>query len=132
MGSELACALGRRCKSAEEKENITEYMILMFNRLHLFARSSSFLFSGNESDLEVIQMFPEKGNMGKVLPEYLSNWTTEKVKKGSYALHFVWTTSHFLIAEKRDFCFVIFSFSSFFRGRKSYLRSFSKICDLQE
>ncbi|XP_008331170.1 apoptosis-inducing factor 1, mitochondrial [Cynoglossus semilaevis] len=34
----------------------------------------------NESDLEVIQMFPEKGNMGKVLPEYLSNWTTEKVK----------------------------------------------------
>ncbi|XP_068187969.1 apoptosis-inducing factor 1, mitochondrial isoform X11 [Antennarius striatus] len=48
MGSELACALGRRT---------------------------------NESDLEVIQMFPEKGNMGKVLPEYLSNWTTEKVKK---------------------------------------------------
>lgn len=26
-------------------------------------------------------MFPEKGNMGKVLPEYLSNWTTEKVKR---------------------------------------------------
>uniref|UniRef100_A0AAX7SJ53 Apoptosis inducing factor mitochondria associated 1 n=1 Tax=Astatotilapia calliptera TaxID=8154 RepID=A0AAX7SJ53_ASTCA len=44
LGSELACALGRRY-------------------------------------LEVIQMFPEKGNMGKVLPEYLSNWTTEKVKK---------------------------------------------------
>uniref|UniRef100_A0A3B5BM66 Apoptosis-inducing factor 1, mitochondrial n=1 Tax=Stegastes partitus TaxID=144197 RepID=A0A3B5BM66_9TELE len=48
LGSELACALGRR---------------------------------SNESSLEVIQMFPEKGNMGKVLPEYLSNWTTEKVKK---------------------------------------------------
>ncbi|XP_071316203.1 apoptosis-inducing factor 1, mitochondrial isoform X6 [Trachinotus anak] len=48
LGSELACALGRR--------------------------SADF-------DLEVIQMFPEKGNMGKVLPEYLSNWTTEKVKK---------------------------------------------------
>ncbi|KAM6970346.1 apoptosis-inducing factor 1, mitochondrial isoform 2-T2 [Aplochiton taeniatus] len=47
LGSELACALGRR---------------------------------SNESDLEVVQMFPEKGNMGKVLPEYLSNWTTEKVK----------------------------------------------------
>ena len=28
-------------------------------------------------------MFPEKGNMGKVLPEYLSNWTTAKVKRGS-------------------------------------------------
>ncbi|XP_037604314.1 apoptosis-inducing factor 1, mitochondrial isoform X10 [Sebastes umbrosus] len=47
LGSELACALGRR---------------------------------SHESDLEVIQMYPEKGNMGKVLPEYLSNWTTEKVK----------------------------------------------------
>ncbi|TNN86709.1 Apoptosis-inducing factor 1, mitochondrial [Liparis tanakae] len=48
LGSELACALGRR---------------------------------STECDLEVIQMFPEKGNMGKVLPEYLSNWTTDKVKK---------------------------------------------------
>lgn len=48
LGSELACALGRRSE---------------------------------EMGLEVIQMFPEKGNMGKVLPEYLSNWTTAKVKK---------------------------------------------------
>ncbi|XP_047234218.1 apoptosis-inducing factor 1, mitochondrial [Girardinichthys multiradiatus] len=48
LGSEVACALGRR---------------------------------SSESELEVIQMFPEKGNMGKVLPEYLSNWTTENVKK---------------------------------------------------
>ncbi|XP_075876449.1 apoptosis-inducing factor 1, mitochondrial isoform X1 [Nelusetta ayraudi] len=48
LGSELACALGRRSA---------------------------------DSGLEVIQMFPEKGNMGKVLPEYLSNWTTEKVKR---------------------------------------------------
>lgn len=48
LGSELACALGRR---------------------------------SIDSGLEVIQMYPEKGNMGKVLPEYLSNWTTEKVKK---------------------------------------------------
>uniref|UniRef100_A0AAY4EA10 Apoptosis-inducing factor 1, mitochondrial n=1 Tax=Denticeps clupeoides TaxID=299321 RepID=A0AAY4EA10_9TELE len=48
LGSELACALGR--KSADV-------------------------------GLEVMQMFPEKGNMGKVLPEYLSNWTTEKVRR---------------------------------------------------
>ncbi|XP_072302561.1 apoptosis-inducing factor 1, mitochondrial isoform X3 [Eucyclogobius newberryi] len=48
LGSEIACALGRRSL---------------------------------ETGLEVIQMFPEKGNMGKVLPEYLSNWTTEKVKR---------------------------------------------------
>ncbi|KAF7664193.1 hypothetical protein LDENG_00185270 [Lucifuga dentata] len=48
LGSELACALGRRSA---------------------------------DTGLEVVQMFPERGNMGKVLPEYLSNWTTEKVKK---------------------------------------------------
>ncbi|XP_066571091.1 apoptosis-inducing factor 1, mitochondrial isoform X2 [Amia ocellicauda] len=48
LGSELACALGRRAK---------------------------------DSSLEVNQMFPERGNMGKVLPEYLSNWTTEKVRR---------------------------------------------------
>ena len=30
----------------------------------------------------MIQLFPEKGNMGKVLPEYLSNWTMEKVRRG--------------------------------------------------
>lgn len=35
--------------------------------------------------LEVIQLFPENGNMGKVLPEYLSNWTTEKVRGGEAA-----------------------------------------------
>ncbi|XP_060769395.1 apoptosis-inducing factor 1, mitochondrial isoform X3 [Neoarius graeffei] len=48
LGSELACALGRR---------------------------------SHDLGLEVIQLFPEKGNMGKVLPKYLSNWTTDKVKR---------------------------------------------------
>ncbi|XP_074770931.1 apoptosis-inducing factor 1, mitochondrial isoform X1 [Athene noctua] len=48
LGSELACALGRRTRTR---------------------------------GLEVIQLFPENGNMGKVLPEYLSNWTTEKVRR---------------------------------------------------
>ncbi|NXR97052.1 AIFM1 factor, partial [Hypocryptadius cinnamomeus] len=48
LGSELACALGRRART---------------------------------QGLEVIQLFPENGNMGKVLPEYLSNWTTEKVRR---------------------------------------------------
>ncbi|XP_046450087.1 apoptosis-inducing factor 1, mitochondrial-like isoform X2 [Daphnia pulex] len=47
LGSELACALGRRAKS---------------------------------NGLEVLQVFPEDGNMGRVLPKYLSQWTTEKVK----------------------------------------------------
>lgn len=48
LGSELACALGRRARL---------------------------------TGLEVIQMFPETGNMGKVLPEYLSNWTTNKIRR---------------------------------------------------
>ncbi|RWS30165.1 apoptosis-inducing factor 1-like isoform X2 [Leptotrombidium deliense] len=32
-----------------------------------------------KSNLEVTQLFPESGNMAKVLPEYLSQWTTRKV-----------------------------------------------------
>ncbi|XP_017363006.1 apoptosis-inducing factor 1, mitochondrial isoform X2 [Cebus imitator] len=48
LGSELACALGRK---------------------------------GQALGTEVIQLFPEKGNMGKILPEYLSNWTMEKVRR---------------------------------------------------
>ncbi|XP_006881854.1 PREDICTED: apoptosis-inducing factor 1, mitochondrial isoform X3 [Elephantulus edwardii] len=48
LGSELACALGRKAQAL---------------------------------GTEVIQLFPEKGNMGKVLPEYLSNWTMEKVSR---------------------------------------------------
>ncbi|XP_038603948.1 apoptosis-inducing factor 1, mitochondrial [Tachyglossus aculeatus] len=50
LGSELACALGRK------------------------ARASG-------SAAEVVQVFPESGNMGKILPEYLSSWTTERVRK---------------------------------------------------
>lgn len=51
-------------------------VLLKFHLLTLF-RSVA-----HDLGLEVIQLFPEKGNMGKVLPEYLSNWTTEKVKRG--------------------------------------------------
>ena len=51
LGSELACALGRRA-----------------------AKSSA------AAGLEVLQIFPEDGNMGRVLPKYLSQWTTDKVK----------------------------------------------------
>ena len=31
----------------------------------------------------MLQVFPEDGNMGRVLPKYLSQWTTEKVKAES-------------------------------------------------
>ncbi|XP_063698324.1 apoptosis-inducing factor 1, mitochondrial [Culicoides brevitarsis] len=36
---------------------------------------------GKSKKLNVHQVFTEKGNMGKVLPEYLSQWTTERVKE---------------------------------------------------
>lgn len=36
---------------------------------------------GSKSGFKVRQIFPESGNMGRVLPEYLTKWTTEKVRK---------------------------------------------------
>lgn len=35
---------------------------------------------GKQKGLRVYQIFREGGNMGKILPEYLSYWTTDKVK----------------------------------------------------
>ncbi|XP_059171866.1 apoptosis-inducing factor 1, mitochondrial-like isoform X2 [Physella acuta] len=48
LGSELACALGKRA---------------------------------SKTGMKVYQIFPEKGNMGRILPEYLSKWTTKKVER---------------------------------------------------
>lgn len=56
---------------------------------HLLDFCTDLLFaflSAQTRNLEVIQLFPENGNMGKVLPEYLSNWTTEKVRRGEAVL----------------------------------------------
>lgn len=36
---------------------------------------------GEPRKLKVHQIFHEKGNMGKVLPEFLSKWTTERVRE---------------------------------------------------
>ncbi|XP_015786760.1 apoptosis-inducing factor 1, mitochondrial [Tetranychus urticae] len=49
LGSELACALGRRSQVLK-------------------------------SPTQVNQIFPEAGNVGKLLPEYLSQWTSERIK----------------------------------------------------
>lgn len=35
---------------------------------------------GKKTNMKVYQIFKESGNMGKILPEYLSFWTTEKIK----------------------------------------------------
>lgn len=36
--------------------------------------------TGENRKLQVHQVFHEKGNMGKVLPEFLCKWTTERVR----------------------------------------------------
>jgi len=40
----------------------------------------SISFKGEQTGARVTQVFPESGNMGKVLPEYLCKWSTEKVR----------------------------------------------------
>lgn len=42
---------------------------------------------GRKTGLKVHQIFREKGNMGKVLPEYLSLWTTDKVEDEGVEVH---------------------------------------------
>ncbi|CAB3980729.1 apoptosis-inducing factor 1, mitochondrial [Paramuricea clavata] len=36
---------------------------------------------GLKSGIDITQIFPEEGNMGRILPGYLSKWTTESVAK---------------------------------------------------
>ncbi|XP_052795331.1 apoptosis-inducing factor 1, mitochondrial-like [Mya arenaria] len=38
-------------------------------------------YKGAENKCQVYQIFPEKGNMAKVLPEYLSQYTTDQIKE---------------------------------------------------
>ena len=40
-----------------------------------------FNISGEPKDLKIYQIFHEKGNMGKILPQYLSEWTTDRVRE---------------------------------------------------
>lgn len=37
---------------------------------------------GKATGLKVTQVFADIGNMGMVLPEYLSRWTTRKIEEG--------------------------------------------------
>ncbi|XP_025087200.1 apoptosis-inducing factor 1, mitochondrial-like isoform X3 [Pomacea canaliculata] len=66
LGSELACALGKKSQ---------------------------------ETGLKVYQIFPEKGNMGRVLPEYLCKWTTKKVQEEGVE---VFANSGVIAAHYRD------------------------------
>lgn len=36
---------------------------------------------GKDKELAITQIFPEKGHLAKILPEYLSQWATKKIRK---------------------------------------------------
>lgn len=42
--------------------------------------AASLATKGKKNGVKIYQIFKEKGNMGKVLPKYLSQWTTGKVR----------------------------------------------------
>jgi len=85
----------------EKSENLKEKVTLFrniddFKNLHSIAKQGKTIaivgggFLGSELACalshatkkyggKVIQIFPEQGNLGKVLPEYLSQWTTKRV-----------------------------------------------------
>lgn len=64
---------------------ISEYFICRFRDFSKFIRKfqkcKSFSLSGENKNLKVHQIFHERGNMGKVLPEFLSIWTMERVRE---------------------------------------------------
>ncbi|XP_058814912.1 apoptosis-inducing factor 1, mitochondrial isoform X2 [Topomyia yanbarensis] len=49
--------------------------------------------------LEVYQLFHEEGNMGKILPEYLSHWTTDRVREEGVK---VWPKTQIKAAEVHE------------------------------
>lgn len=49
--------------------------------------SLSLTILGKNRNLQVNQVFTEEGNMGKILPEFLSKWTTERVRELGINIH---------------------------------------------
>lgn len=72
MGSELACALGKR--------GISILLITSVGGWDAVTVERFLPCSGKDMNMEINQIIPEKGNMAKVLPEYLSQWATNKIK----------------------------------------------------
>lgn len=73
LGSELACSLAKYGKLSVD-----------FQKCHpktgLFSNQYKTL-KGKNKDLQVHQVIGESGIMGKVLPDFLSTWTTERVRE---------------------------------------------------
>lgn len=49
-------------------------------------------FVDHKKSKEIYQVFRETGNMGKVLPEYLSLWTSDKVRAEGVQVSFTYMT----------------------------------------
>ena len=91
LGSELACALGHRAKATGmEVYDFLSFVPTPPASAHAQFRCTCSTTSHEAAHaqlhmqhlnvpLQVVQVFQEPGNMGKVLPDYLSEWTTEKV-----------------------------------------------------
>jgi len=47
---------------------------------------SELAYAMTQTGSEVFQSYPESGNMGKVLPRYLSNWTSQQLEKAKINL----------------------------------------------
>lgn len=73
LGSELACALAKYGKISFT----VDFSLKIQKLFYCFCTP----FTGENKNLKVYQVFHEKGNMGKVLPEFLSEWTTERVRE---------------------------------------------------
>ena len=49
--------------------------------------ASSLGILGKDIDLQVTQIFPEKGNLAKILPPYLSKWATKNLNSSGVTVH---------------------------------------------
>ncbi|ELU02751.1 hypothetical protein CAPTEDRAFT_224029 [Capitella teleta] len=72
----------------------------------VFVAFLMFRISGSKKNMKVYQVFPEAGNMGKVLPEYLSKWTMEKV--ANEGVEILSKTSNCKIDCEYVFSFILF------------------------
>jgi len=128
--SKCLIATGGKPKSLPQLENLPENLkehITVFRRIEDFRKldkisndiksitvfGGGFLGSelacalGNRSKsggFEVNQAYQESGNMGKVLPDYLSEWTTQKVQSEGVSVHPNSRVSSVSQGEERNLC----------------------------
>ena len=65
---------------------------------------------GKQTGLEVTQVFPESGLMGLNFPQYLSDYTTNRVKQGIFFFIFFYYLTDLYNYSFSYFYYVIFSY----------------------